>query len=98
MERERIRGILREHEPELKSAGVLHLRLFGSVARGENTPASDVDLLADFDHPKPLTLLPLAKIEYQLDDLLGSKVDLSSADSLRPRVSEHALAEAIVAF
>lgn len=98
MERERILGILREHEPELKASGVVHLRLFGSVARGESTSSSDVDLLAEFDQVKPLTLQSLAKIEYQLDDLLGIKVDLSSADSMYPPIRTRALAEAIVAF
>jgi predicted nucleotidyltransferase len=98
MDRERILGILREHEPELRAAGVAHLRLFGSVARGDNTSSSDVDLLADFDQTKPLTLQSVAKIEYQLDDLLGVKVDLSSSDSIYPRIRARALAEAIVAF
>jgi len=98
VDRERILGILREHEPELKAAGVVHLHLFGSVARGDNTPSSDVDLLAEFDHAKPLTLQSLARIEYQLDDLLGVKVDLSSSDSIYPRIRTRALAEAIVAF
>jgi predicted nucleotidyltransferase len=98
MERERILDILREYEHELKAAGVLHLRLFGSVARGESTSASDVDLLADFDPTKPITLQGLARIEYQLDDLLGAKVDLSCIDSIYPRIRTRALAEAIVAF
>jgi len=98
MDKERILGILREHEPELKAAGVLHLHLFGSVARGDNTPSSDVELLAEFDRTKPLTLQNMAKIEYQLDDLLGVKVDLSSSDSIYPRIRTRALAEAIVAF
>lgn len=98
MDKERILAILREHEPELKAAGLLHLRLFGSVARGEETPASDVDLLADFDETLPLSLMRLAKIEYQLDDLLGAKVDLSSADWMYPRIRTRALAEGIVAF
>jgi predicted nucleotidyltransferase len=98
MERERILDILREHEAELKAAGFVHLSLFGSVARGDNTAASDIDLLADFDQTKPLTLQGLARIEYQLDDLLGAKVDLSSIDSIYPRIRTRALAEAIVAF
>jgi predicted nucleotidyltransferase len=38
---------LRLHEPELRAAGIVHLRLFGSVARGEASPESDVDLMAD---------------------------------------------------
>ena len=98
MDRERILGILRAHEPELKAAGLLHLRLFGSVARGESTPNSDVDLLFDYDETRPFSLLSLAKVEYQLDDLLDAKVDLSSAESMYPRVRARALAEAILAF
>jgi hypothetical protein len=51
---------LRRHEPELKAAGIVHLRLFGSVARGEESPQSDVDLMADFDRSKCLTLFDMA--------------------------------------
>jgi predicted nucleotidyltransferase len=98
VDKERILGVLREHEPELKAAGILHLRLFGSVARGDNTSGSDVDLLAELDQAKPITLQSLAKLEYQLDDLLGIKVDLSSIDSIYPRIRTRALAEAIIAF
>ncbi len=43
--------ILRENEPELKAAGIAHLRLFGSTARGEASPHSDIELLADFETP-----------------------------------------------
>jgi predicted nucleotidyltransferase len=48
MDKDRILAILRQHAPELKAAGLLHLRVFGSVARGEASPHShsDVDLLA----------------------------------------------------
>ena len=37
--------ILREHEPKVRAAGLLHIRLFGSVARGDNAPQSDINLL-----------------------------------------------------
>ena len=46
---------LRQHAPELKAAGVVHLRVFGSVVRGETSAESDIDLLADFDKSKRLT-------------------------------------------
>ena len=93
MERERILAILRQHEPELKAAGLLHLRLFGSVARGDNTPESDIDLIADFDRSRPLTLLTLAQHQYRLTDMLGREVDLSSAEWMFRQVREHALKE-----
>jgi uncharacterized protein len=98
MDRGRVLETLREHEPELRAAGIVHLRVFGSVARGEATAASDVDLLADFDPSKPVTLVTLGSLESRLSRLLGAKVDLSSAAWLKPTVSERALREAVVAF
>ena len=98
MDKERILVILREHEPELKAAGLLHLRLFGSVARGDNTPASDIDLLADFDHAKVRTLFSMTGIENSLIHILGKEVHLSSADAMYPQIKQYVLAEAILAF
>jgi predicted nucleotidyltransferase len=89
---------LRLHEPELRAAGILHLRLFGSVARGESSIHSDVDLMADFDRSKRLTLFDMARLEGRLSDLLGGKVDLSPAGSLKERVRARALREAVHAF
>lgn len=98
MDTERILVTLRQHAPELKSAGVVHLRLFGSAARGEATANSDIDLLADFDHSKPVTLVTLGSLEHRLRDLLGAEVELSSAAWLRENVRKRALQEAVVAF
>jgi len=98
MEKDRVIVILRQHAPELKAAGVVHLRVFGSVARGEATPASDVDLLADFDRSKPLTLVTVGSLESRLAELLGVKVDLSSPDWLRESIRDRVLSEAIPAF
>jgi hypothetical protein len=90
--------ILRRHEPELRAAGIVHLRLFGSVARGEQSAQSDVDLMADFDRSMRLNLFNLAHLENRLSDLLGVKADLSLADSMRERVRARAVHEAIDAF
>jgi len=89
---------LRLHEPELKAAGIVHLRLFGSVARGEATDQSDVDLMADLDRTKRLTLVWMVHLENRLSDLLGVKVDLSPSDGMKEEVRERALCEAILAF
>jgi predicted nucleotidyltransferase len=89
---------LRQHEPELRAAGIVHLGLFGSVARGEASPQSDVDLMAEFDRSKRLTLVSLVRIENRLSDLLGVKVDLAKADAMREPVRERAIREAIRAF
>lgn len=98
MDRECILAILRTHAPELRSAGLVHLRLFGSVARGEATAHSDVDLLADFDRSRRITLVTVGGLESRLADLLGTKVDLSSPDWMREPVRNRALSEAVLAF
>lgn len=89
---------LRLHEPELRAAGILHLRLFGSVARGDSSAQSDVDLMADFDRSKRLTLFDMARLEGRLSDLLREKVDLAPAEALKERVRARALQEAVHAF
>ena len=89
---------LRAHESELKAAGIVHLRLFGSVARGEADEKSDVDLMADFDESKRLSILKLVGLQNRLTDLLGIPVDLSQADRLREHVRVEAVRDAITAF
>ena len=98
MDRDRVIAKLREHEPELKAAGIVHLRLHGSVARGETSDASDVDLIAEFDATKPLSLLDMVGLENRLADLLGVAVDLSPAKMLKEPVREKAAREAVFAF
>ena len=98
MDKEQVVSKLREHEPELKAAGIVHLRLFGSVARGDATPFSDVDLMADFDKSKSLTLVSVGRLENRLKDILGVKVDLSSPDWMREPVRTRAIREAVLAF
>jgi uncharacterized protein len=98
MEAQRVVQILRDHEPELKAAGIVHLRVFGSVARGEASSSSDVDLLADFDKSRQLTLVTVGRLQSDLTDLLGANVDLSSPEWMKEPVRTHALREAVVAF
>lgn len=98
MDRNLVIQKLRQYEPELKAAGIVHLRLHGSVARGEASKSSDVDLIADFDPAKPLSLLDMVGLENRLSDLLGTHVDLSSAHMLKAPVAAKAANEAVLAF
>lgn len=76
-----------------QSHGASNLRVFGSVARGEDGPDSDVDLLVDL---APGTgLFGLATLERELQEILHVDVDLSPADSLKRRVRADAEREAI---
>jgi predicted nucleotidyltransferase len=89
---------LRQHERELKAAGILHLRVFGSVARDEASSMSDVDLLADFDKSRRLTLVNVGSLQSRLSHMLGVPVDLSSTDWVREPIKSKALREAVLAF
>ena len=75
------------------AAGAENVRVFGSVARGEDTPASDVDLLVDL-RPEA-TLLELAGLRADLAALLSSRVDVATLEMLKPHVRASALVEAV---
>jgi len=80
-------GRLRAHEAELRAEGVLHLSLFGSVARGTEKPSSDIDLAAVYDHGKVRTLVDLAGVVRSIRTFAGrDDVDVCDAENLRPRV------------
>jgi uncharacterized protein len=89
---------LREHRDELTAAGIVHLRVFGSVARGEANDLSDVDLIAEFDHDKKLTLLDMVGLENRLAELLQVKVDLTPAATMKQHVRTTVDKEAVLAF
>jgi predicted nucleotidyltransferase len=98
MDRDFVIAKLREHQPELKAAGIVHLRLHGSLARGAATATSDVDLIAQFDAAKHLSLLDMVGLENRLSDLLGASVDFSPEHTLKEPVAERAAREAVRAF
>ena len=98
MTRDEVLTTLRQHAPELQAEGIVHLGLFGSTARNEATPDSDVDLMAEYDPGKRLSLLGICRLEYQISDLLGAKVDLCGRHTLKPFARETAERDLIVAF
>ena len=98
MDKRHVISKLREHRDELTAAGIVHLHVFGSVARGESNDSSDVDLIAEFDKKKTLTLLDLVGLENRLSELLEVKVDLTLAETMKQRVRATADKEAVLAF
>jgi len=73
--------------------GVTNLRVFGSVARGEDRPNSDVDLLADL--PPGMGLFGLGRVQAELEAILGTRVDLVPAQDLKPRIRPRAERELV---
>lgn len=73
--------------------GATHVRVFGSVARGESQPTSDIDLLIRMDATR--SLLDYVALMQDLEDLLGQRIDLVIEPDLHPTIRERVLAEAI---
>jgi len=69
------------------------LGLFGSVARGEQTDQSDIDLLVEFS--RPVGFVTFMRLEEFLSDRLGKRVDLVTADSLKQVIRQDILSEVV---
>ena len=94
MKRADVIRIFSERNKELHTIyAIKSLALFGSVARDEAQPDSDVDLLVEFD--RPVGLFHFIGLQQYLESLLGCKVDLGTPDSLKPMVKENVLQEMI---
>jgi predicted nucleotidyltransferase len=98
MNREQVIATLRAHEPELRHRGVLHAALFGSVARGEAKPASDIDIMIEIEPSAPIDMLEYIGITHYLADLFPGRVDVANRSRLKPYVQPNAERDAVYAF
>jgi len=73
--------------------GAKHLRIFGSVSRGEATERSDVDILVSLEPGR--SILDIVAIKQDLEDLLGCKVDVVTEDAVSPYIREQVLKESV---
>jgi len=87
--KEKIISILVKH-------GIKRILVFGSYARNEATPKSDLDLIVDF--PEGTSLLDHIGIEIELSEALNMKIDLLSRNGISPYIKDHVLKEAIVIY
>jgi uncharacterized protein len=92
MKKQKVIQLLKQHNRELSDRfGVKSLALFGSVARDEANPASDIDLLVEFD--RPVGLFGLFALQDRLEEIFGCKVDIGTPDSLKPRLRASVISE-----
>jgi hypothetical protein len=84
MRRDEVIRTIREHLPDLERFDVGWLAVFGSVARDEATPGSDLDVLVEFKHEP--TFDSYMGLKFYLEDLFGRRVDVATPDGLRPRM------------
>lgn len=83
---------LQEHRQAIQRFGVRRLGLFGSIAKGEERPDSDVDVLVDLEHN---TFDAYMGLKFFLEDLLHCPVDLVLVDTIKPRLRDRILREVV---
>ncbi len=90
--------ILREHADALKNRGVTGMYLFGSVARGEQTPTSDIDIFFDYRQDGHFSLFEMMDIHEYVEGILQAKADVVPRNSLHRRIKDKVVKSAIKVF
>jgi predicted nucleotidyltransferase len=98
MDEQAILSCLRRNEAALKARGVIHAALFGSRARGDNRPDSDIDIMLDIDADTPIGLFEYVGIVNTIKDLFPIPVDVSDRTAIKAHVRPSAERDAIYAF
>jgi len=92
---ETIAELARRLAPVLKRYGVVRAGVFGSVARGEAGPESDLDLLVEYRQEPRMTLRDLVDLYEELSHLAGRRVELCEYHLLKPRIRDRVLGEQV---
>jgi uncharacterized protein len=98
MNRQEILDRLRANEGALRDRGVIHAALFGSRARGDDRPDSDIDIMVEIAPQANIGLFEYVGIMHYLEDLFPARVDVSNRSYLKPFVRPYAERDAIYAF
>lgn len=93
MERKKLLSLIKENRANLTKLGVKSLSLFGSVARGEDTENSDVDMLVEFEGK--VTFDSFMDTKFFLEDLLGVSVDLVMPQTIRPQIKTYIMQDLV---
>jgi len=89
---------LRTHESELRKLGVSHAAVFGSVARGEASADSDIDVLVELDQERSLGIFEYARLKLYINELLNGAGDVVNRRTLKPLLRDSILRDAVHAF
>jgi predicted nucleotidyltransferase len=98
MKRDDILRTLKAAEADLRAQGVEHAALFGSIARGEDRPDSDIDIIVDLDPAMVTTVFDYVGIKDFIAALFDRRVDVVNREGLKALVRPSATADAVYAF
>ncbi|HEX8166015.1 MAG TPA: nucleotidyltransferase domain-containing protein [Beijerinckiaceae bacterium] len=93
-----VRRLIEPEKDALRAKGVSALYVFGSVARGEAGPGSDVDFFFDLQADAPFSLLDLVGVKDRLTGALGVEADIHMRDSLHWRIRDKVVGQAVRVF
>ena len=91
-------SILRRHEGDLRARGVRRAALFGSLARGDDRPDSDIDIMVEIEPEARITVFDYVELKDYIARLFDRPVDVVSRDGLKPYVRPAVTGDAIYAF
>ena len=98
MERQGILDRLKENESALRERGISHAALFGSRARGDNRPDSDIDIMIEIAPDFPMDVFQYVGVVHAIEDLFPLPVDVSNLAAQKPYVRPFAQRDAVYAF
>jgi uncharacterized protein len=98
MDKQQILDRLRDNEHALRARGVTHAALFGSRARGDDRPDSDIDILIDLAPEAPIGVWEYSGLKTYIANLFEGPVDVVSLETLKPYICPAATADAVYAF
>ncbi len=98
MDKQQVIDILKSYEAELRHRGILHAALFGSVARGDNRPDSDIDIMIEIDPAAHITVFDYVGLKEYIASLFAITVDVVDRHALKPYIRPPVESDSIYAF